>query len=167
MRPESLPALLLLVPLLAARNGAAWSAESEPVSESRSTDQTEAPNLAGMARLDRSPPRWAEEKRRFPAGASLVTWPFWLGIRFFQKVISPIDGPRCPMHPTCSRYALEAIRRNGAAIGILMAADRLIRDNGDYRRYRRVVVHGQERFNDPVEDHEFWSPKLQAPVTSR
>jgi putative membrane protein insertion efficiency factor len=50
-------------------------------------------------------------------------------IRFFQKRISPIDGPRCGFHPTCSVYGDQAISSQGPFIGILMTADRLIRCN--------------------------------------
>ena len=51
------------------------------------------------------------------------------GIKLFQKRVSPIDGPRCGFHPTCSSFGLTAINRHGAVIGGLMTADRLIRCN--------------------------------------
>jgi putative membrane protein insertion efficiency factor len=51
------------------------------------------------------------------------------GIKLFQKRISPIDGPRCGFHPTCSAFGLTAINRHGAVTGGLMTADRLIRCN--------------------------------------
>lgn len=50
-------------------------------------------------------------------------------IRFFQVFISPMDGPNCIYHPTCSRYAKEAIALYGAIPGALMAADRVLRCN--------------------------------------
>jgi putative membrane protein insertion efficiency factor len=34
----------------------------------------------------------------------------WL-IRFYQIAISPLLGPRCRYIPTCSQYALEAVKR--------------------------------------------------------
>lgn len=34
-------------------------------------------------------------------------------IRFYQLAISPLLGPRCRYHPTCSEYAIEALRRYG------------------------------------------------------
>lgn len=58
----------------------------------------------------------------FQAGA-------WFFLRFFQVVISPQDGPNCRYHPTCSRYASEAVQRYGALLGSIMAGDRLIRCN--------------------------------------
>ncbi|MCX7680295.1 MAG: membrane protein insertion efficiency factor YidD [Spirochaetes bacterium] len=53
----------------------------------------------------------------------------WFFLRFFQIVISPQDGPNCRFHPTCSRYASEAVQRYGALVGSLLAGDRLIRCN--------------------------------------
>ncbi len=58
----------------------------------------------------------------FQAGA-------WFFLRFFQIVISPQDGPNCRYHPTCSRYASEAVHRYGALLGSILAGDRLIRCN--------------------------------------
>ena len=51
------------------------------------------------------------------------------GIKLFQKRVSPIDGPRCGFHPTCSSFGLTAINRHGAVTGGLMTVDRLIRCN--------------------------------------
>lgn len=38
-------------------------------------------------------------------------------------------GPRCRYHPTCSAYAIEAIRTYGAFRGIVLAAWRVLRCN--------------------------------------
>jgi len=46
-------------------------------------------------------------------------------LRAYQLCISPLLGPRCRFYPTCSSYAMEAIREHGAARGCLMAAVRL------------------------------------------
>ena len=32
------------------------------------------------------------------------------GIRFYQKYLSPLKRVHCPYTPTCSQYALEALR---------------------------------------------------------
>jgi uncharacterized protein len=34
-------------------------------------------------------------------------------IRAYQYGISPLLGPHCRFHPTCSHYAVEAIERHG------------------------------------------------------
>ena len=50
-------------------------------------------------------------------------------IRFYQKFISPHLPPMCRYYPTCSQYALDAIRIHGAAKGSLLAVGRLLRCN--------------------------------------
>lgn len=48
-------------------------------------------------------------------------------IRFYQTAISPLFPPACRFTPTCSQYALEAIRRHGAVKGCVLAAKRIAR----------------------------------------
>jgi putative membrane protein insertion efficiency factor len=48
-------------------------------------------------------------------------------IRGYQLAISPLLGPRCRFHPTCSQYALTAIGRHGAARGSWLALRRVAR----------------------------------------
>jgi len=47
----------------------------------------------------------------------------------YQRWISPSRGRRCRYEPTCSAYAVESVRRFGAARGLLLAAWRLLRCN--------------------------------------
>lgn len=48
-------------------------------------------------------------------------------LRAYQRTLSPLLGPRCRFHPSCSHYAIEAIERFGAARGSWLAVNRLIR----------------------------------------
>lgn len=50
-------------------------------------------------------------------------------IRFYQKFISPCFPARCRYEPTCSQYALEAIRKYGPWKGGWLAFKRLCRCN--------------------------------------
>ena len=50
-------------------------------------------------------------------------------IGFYQRRISPLFGARCRFYPTCSQYALEAIRIHGAFKGTVLAVRRLMRCN--------------------------------------
>lgn len=50
-----------------------------------------------------------------------------LGIKGYQKGISPLLGQNCRYEPTCSHYAIEAIEKHGAFKGSLMAIGRICR----------------------------------------
>ena len=50
-------------------------------------------------------------------------------IRVYQRLISPALPRRCKYEPTCSAYAVEAVRRFGPARGAVLAAWRLARCN--------------------------------------
>lgn len=50
-------------------------------------------------------------------------------IRCYQKFLSPLLGSNCRFAPTCSAYAIEAIRVHGAGKGILLAVWRILRCN--------------------------------------
>ena len=50
-----------------------------------------------------------------------------LPIRFYQGAISPMLPPSCRFTPTCSQYAVEAIRRHGPAKGGWLALRRILR----------------------------------------
>ncbi|HHC07370.1 MAG TPA: membrane protein insertion efficiency factor YidD [Actinobacteria bacterium] len=47
------------------------------------------------------------------------------GIRAYRRWLSPLLGPRCRFHPTCSAYALEAVERHGALRGGGLALRRI------------------------------------------
>ena len=48
-------------------------------------------------------------------------------IQFYRYAISPLIPPRCRYAPTCSQYALEAIRKYGAYKGGWLALKRICR----------------------------------------
>lgn len=48
-------------------------------------------------------------------------------IVFYQRVISPMRPPTCRYYPSCSAYALTAIRRFGPFKGTWLAVKRLVR----------------------------------------
>ena len=50
-------------------------------------------------------------------------------IRLYQRLVSPALGQRCKYHPSCSTYALQAIRRYGILRGLVLAGWRLLRCN--------------------------------------
>ena len=50
-------------------------------------------------------------------------------IRVYQRAISPAFGARCRYYPSCSEYAVQAIRSYGILRGLVLAAWRLLRCN--------------------------------------
>ncbi|MFM7671501.1 MAG: membrane protein insertion efficiency factor YidD [Bacteroidota bacterium] len=57
----------------------------------------------------------------------LIGWPLILLIRFYQWVISPLLGPKCRYQPTCSHYAIEAVKKHGPFKGFWLAVRRISR----------------------------------------
>jgi uncharacterized protein len=47
----------------------------------------------------------------------------------YQRVVSPALPRRCKYEPTCSAYAVQAIREFGILRGLVLAAWRLLRCN--------------------------------------
>jgi putative membrane protein insertion efficiency factor len=72
-------------------------------------------------------------------------------IRLYQRLISPALPRRCRYEPTCSAYAVQAIRELGVIRGTILAAWRLARCNplsgGGY---------------DPVEARRLFRPPREA-----
>ena len=58
-----------------------------------------------------------------------IGWLLIQPIRFYQKYISPLKPPTCRFTPTCSQYAIEAIRKHGPFKGLALAVWRILRCN--------------------------------------
>jgi hypothetical protein len=48
-----------------------------------------------------------------------------VGVRFYQRALSPVLGGNCRYYPSCSEYGYDAIRLHGAARGSWMAVKRI------------------------------------------
>ncbi|MDQ2821367.1 MAG: membrane protein insertion efficiency factor YidD [Pseudomonadota bacterium] len=48
-------------------------------------------------------------------------------LRAYQLVLSPMLGQNCRFYPSCSHYAIEALRSHGAARGSLLSLRRVCR----------------------------------------
>ena len=56
-----------------------------------------------------------------------VVWLLLLPIYFYKGAISPLTPPSCRFTPSCSTYAIEAIRRHGPLRGLYLAIRRILR----------------------------------------
>ncbi len=63
--------------------------------------------------------------------AAIIKWifiaPFVALIYIYKYCISPLTPPSCRFTPTCSQYALEALRRYGIFKGLWLTIKRLSR----------------------------------------
>ena len=50
-------------------------------------------------------------------------------VHLYRRLVSPLLPPSCKYHPSCSQYALEALRRYGLVRGSILAGWRLLRCN--------------------------------------
>jgi uncharacterized protein len=50
-------------------------------------------------------------------------------IRLYQRALSPTMPQRCKYYPTCSEYAIGAVRQYGVLRGVVLAGWRLLRCN--------------------------------------
>jgi uncharacterized protein len=72
-------------------------------------------------------------------------------VRGYRSLVSPLLAPRCKYHPTCSQYALDALREWGFARGTVLAGWRLLRcnpwsDGGvDHARDQRLFSRARAR----------------------
>ncbi len=50
-----------------------------------------------------------------------------LPVRIYRWVLSPLLGPRCRFHPSCSTYAMRALDHHGPVRGLGLAVRRVVR----------------------------------------
>jgi putative membrane protein insertion efficiency factor len=50
-------------------------------------------------------------------------------VRIYQIFISPLTAPSCRFYPTCSEYAITAVKRYGPFKGTYMGVRRILRCN--------------------------------------
>lgn len=67
--------------------------------------------------------------KRFARAHRLAAEVFLLPLRFYMRYISPALPRRCKYEPTCSAYALQAVRELGSVRGSILAGWRLLRCN--------------------------------------
>ncbi len=83
--------------------------------------------------------------------------PATLAISFYQNYISPTDGHRCRMYPSCSEYSRRAFYKHGAIKGWILTSDRLLRCGRDEISVSaQIEINGIKYCDDPLENNDFW-----------
>ncbi|MBC7605728.1 MAG: membrane protein insertion efficiency factor YidD [Burkholderiales bacterium] len=58
--------------------------------------------------------------------SKIIVFPFVLIIRFYQTAISPFLPATCRFEPTCSAYAIDALKIHGILYGSFLAIKRIL-----------------------------------------
>jgi putative component of membrane protein insertase Oxa1/YidC/SpoIIIJ protein YidD len=78
-------------------------------------------------------------------------------ITFYQRFISPADGNRCQMSPSCSAYSKEAFNAHGFFLGWTMTCDRLMRCGRDETHMSPGTLTPDGRLTmDPLSENDSW-----------
>jgi hypothetical protein len=77
-------------------------------------------------------------------------------ILFYQHFLSRHWGRRCAYYPSCSNYALLAIRKHGVVIGTMITFDRLQHEGNEARTSPPILAGGQIKVYDPLENNDYW-----------
>ena len=57
----------------------------------------------------------------------MFRWIVIAPVRLYQVLVSPMLGPRCRFHPSCSQYFIEAVRLKGVFRGVALGVWRVLR----------------------------------------
>lgn len=78
------------------------------------------------------------------------------GLVIFSRYISPVDGDRCFLYPTCAAYSKEAVGKHGFLLGIFLTVDRLIHEGNEMDTAPLIRIGNRLRYLDPVSNNDFW-----------
>jgi putative membrane protein insertion efficiency factor len=98
----------------------------------------------------------AEIKTEQRTGNPILKIVFLKILKFYQRNISPLDGDKCSMYPTCSAYGVDALNKHGAVLGYVMTCDRLLHEGEERNYVKKIKKFGYERYYDPVSNNDFW-----------
>lgn len=65
--------------------------------------------------------------------SQLLAYPFILLIKFYRLFISPLFGGNCIYSPTCSEYAITALKKYGVFKGSFLTAKRILKCNSLFK----------------------------------
>jgi uncharacterized protein len=109
--------------------GMTVSREEATASERGGLEDMTASTASPSDRQAASPPRRQTGSRPLGVVSRWARLVVSAPIVLYQRAISPALPRRCKYEPTCSRYAVQAIRRYGVLRGTVLAGWRLLRCN--------------------------------------
>ena len=118
---QSMPARVEFMLLYQKRRIATFAEIEEIVKKALERILSEACTTAVAADNSKNAPQSCSLARR------VATAPLVLLVRFYQICISPLKPSCCRFTPTCSQYALEALRKYGVFKGTWLAIKRILR----------------------------------------
>jgi putative membrane protein insertion efficiency factor len=71
----------------------------------------------------------------------LLTWILLIPVHFYRAAISPLFPPSCRYTPTCSQYAIEALKKHGPFRGLYLTIKRILSCN-PWGRKHRIIEYG-------------------------
>jgi len=97
------------------------------------------------------PRGWRRSETKAPTlqtnpAAMVLTW----AVKAYQRTISQVDGDRCPSYPTCSAYAVEALKEHGPFLGSVLTAGRLLSEADEAAFAPRIFIKGKWKIYSPV-----------------
>lgn len=85
------------------------------------------------------------------AGVLLAALAFW------NSYLSPIDGERCPLYPSCATYARQAIHKHGGLLGGWMTIDRLLHERSEISSGELITSTKKKSYVvDRLSMNDFW-----------
>ena len=85
--------------------------------------------------------------------------PLALGLLAAYRLgVSPFNGHNSDVAPVHSLYAVQAVKRHGALLGLLLTAERLLHEPDELRRTPRITEGGRVFHLDPLTANTYWLP---------
>ena len=161
--PLRLP-LLLLLPLLLAPPLLQAQVRAHPFPPALETERIperglRAPGLRSGPRAPLVPAPRTGYGAVLERPVESTAQPLALGwLAFYRRVVSPVNGSNSDLAPVPSLYSVQAIKRYGVLLGMVLTAERLIHEPSVIPTAPRFVEDGRVFFYDPLDWNVHWLP---------
>jgi len=89
--------------------------------------------------------------------------------QFYRGTLGQAYGDRCPMSPSCSAYAEDAIRQHGWVLGWIMTFDRFGHEGTEAQHTANGVLYRGDKLKaiDEIKHNDFWWAATQETTSSQ